>query len=154
MQNRLLWDRVALACIALLTIALAWWFVQFYFGDSGVRVTALGVALLLVLALVYVMFAGAVRMVTSVHNNTIQGIVDFQAADDRGEVARSKVLAEVVRGASRNGQDATRLAQQMTRGMLQTERAAIRAQPETAPVDRWIVDGATPKPSTDIMIID
>lgn len=32
---------------------------------------------------------------------TLNAIVDFQAADDRGEVARAKVLQEVVRGSWR-----------------------------------------------------
>jgi len=143
MKNTL-WDRVALLFGTILLMLLVWWGVSSYFGDEGVRFSMLAVGILIMFVVVFGMFAVAVRMVTAVHNNTINGIVDFQSADDRGEVARMNAWRQV----SKNEGDVVRLAakfgQEQARALTAAERTTWEAQrPQLAAptysVDAWSV---------------
>ena len=109
-MKNVLWDRVALLGGVILAFVLMWWAVSTYFGDEGVRFTMLGTATLILFVAVFTMYTIAMRQVMSVHNATINGIVDFQAADDRGEVARARVLQEVVRSDRDYAKEVGRLA--------------------------------------------
>ena len=132
MKNAL-WDRVALLVLVLLTLVLLWWATSYYFGDEGVRVSMLGAAVLVVFAVVFGTFAVAVRMVTAVHNNTINGIVDFQAADDRGEVARARVYQEIMRGDRDTMKIAANFGREQAKAIAAAERATWEIEQRPTP---------------------
>lgn len=132
MKNAL-WDRVALLFGVILLFVLIWWGVSYYFGDEGVRVSMLGVAVLVVFAVVFGTFAVAVRMVTAVHNNTINGIVDFQAADDRGEVARMNAWRQVTKNDGDMVRIAAKFAQEQAKAITAAERASWEIEQRPTP---------------------
>lgn len=61
---------------------------------------------------------------------TLNAIVDFQAADDRGEVARANVIREMVRGQREFDKDVRRAALPLARqqAYVITERRQLEAQ--------------------------
>lgn len=143
MKNAL-WDRVALLFGAILLMLLVWWGVSEYFGDEGVRFSMLAVGVLIVFGVVFGSFAVAVRMVTAVHNNTINGIVDFQAADDRGEVARAKVYQEIMRGDRDTMKIAANFGREQAKAIAAAERATWEIEQRPTPAltynaDAWDV---------------
>lgn len=80
---------VVLAVIAALVCLVAW--LRYEFSPT------LAAVALLALFGVVVFAAGALLSLAS-QRATLSAIVEFQAADDRGEVARARMLTEVVRG--------------------------------------------------------
>lgn len=81
------------------------WMIDHYFGGDGVRVFLIGVAVFAIVAAIYLMAIGVsavfARQAMAHHNNVLRGIIDFQRADDYGEVARS--VATGISGAVRSG---------------------------------------------------
>lgn len=134
MKNAL-WDRVAILFLVILMFVLVWWGVSHYFGDEGVRFSMIGVATLIVFGVVFGMFAVAVRMVTAVHNNTIQGIVEFQEADDRGETARMNAWRQVTKNDGDMVKIAAKFAQEQAKAIAAAdrERFAWENRPQLPP---------------------
>jgi Na+-transporting methylmalonyl-CoA/oxaloacetate decarboxylase gamma subunit len=116
------------------------WAVDRYFGADGVRVTFIGVGILLIILAIYAMAIGlsAVfgRQAIAHHNNILRGLIDFQRADDYGEVARQ--VAGGITGVIRSGNTldsrvlttANQLARQQTSAIL-----AANQRQHTADID-------------------
>lgn len=64
---------------------------------------------------------------------TINGIVDFQAADDRGEVARANVVREMVRGQREYDRDVRRMVMPLAKqqAIVMAERKQLEAKQES-----------------------
>lgn len=143
-----LWGLVALMVVAVGVVALLWWFVDAYFGDDGVRVVAIGIAVfMLIMAIISV---GMIVMWVSTwftqrhHDNVLRGLVRFQEADDRGEVART--VAGGVAGVLRSGNqvDARMLtmADRLSRERSQMAQAQLQAQQQAENNRAWRDAGA------------
>lgn len=87
------WAGVAGLVVLVGAGALLVWFVNAFFGATGVRIVAIVLGLMVVFAFIaclgFGMMWAASRLLMRHHDNVLQGLVDFQAADDRGEVVRA-----------------------------------------------------------------
>jgi hypothetical protein len=92
------------AFVIFLTLAALAGLVVWIRHDFGAQTAAIT---LLALSLVIAVTIGIV-LALMVQRTTLNAIVDFQAADDRGEIARSRMLTEVVRNAGRIEHEAQR----------------------------------------------
>lgn len=116
------------------TLGLLWWFVQSYYGDDGVRVLGLVLGVLalvlIVIAVGWLVQATATGMAVRHHNNILTGLVRFQQADDRGEVARTVAAAYggVLRSGNQVDAQVLRLAGQFGRQQAQALTQAQGAQ--------------------------
>jgi hypothetical protein len=137
-----------LAIVGLL--ALLWWFVDSYYGADGVRVAGvvlgvLGLVLVVIGVGALVQFM-AYRMSMQHHDNIFRGLVRFQEADDRGEIARTgaNAVASVIK--SGNQLDRTvltmagRLAAGQTTAIVQADRRAQQQQTVDAEQEFWRVE--------------
>lgn len=73
---------------------------------------------------------------------TLNGIVDFQAADDRGEIARANVIKEMIRGQREFDRDVRRAALPLAKQQAHVieERRQLEAQNRAAQdTDDWYV---------------
>lgn len=71
---------------------------------------------------------------------TLNGIVDFQAADDRGEIARANVIREMIRGQREYDRDVRRAALPLAKQQAHviTERKQLEMQNKaTDEYDQW-----------------
>ncbi len=87
------WAPVALIALLLLAGGLLVLLIDRYFGVDGVRLVSIVLGIMVIILFTVglgfgVMWAAS-RLAMRHHDNVLQGIVDFQNADDRGEVARS-----------------------------------------------------------------
>lgn len=108
------------------------WAVDRYFGGDGVRILLIAAGVAAVIGAIYLLsiVTAAVygRMAMQHHDNVLRGIIDFQRADDYGEVARS--VATGMGGAIRSGtnldarvlQIANQIAQQQQRQLIDSQR--------------------------------
>ncbi len=87
------------------------------------------VAIWAALGLCVAMFVG-VLIAGMVQRWTLNGLVDFQAADDRGEIARANTMREIVRGANQYEKDLRRLAMPIAKqqALAMQERYALQAE--------------------------
>jgi hypothetical protein len=87
------WAAVAIFMLAVLLLVLLWWFVKAYWGDDGVRLVAILLGLFTLAAGIIGLGAGTFavtyRLTAGHHDNVLNGLVRFQEADDRGEIART-----------------------------------------------------------------
>ena len=92
------WAGVAMVVAIAGVGGLLVWFVNAFFGGDGVRLVAIVVGLMVVFGFIagmgFGMFWAASRLLMRHHDNVLQGLVDFQAADDRGEVVRALANAQ------------------------------------------------------------
>lgn len=99
------WATLGIMIVVLLAVAALVWAIDHYFGGDGVRVFLVGVAIFAIVGTIYLMAIGVSavfgRQAMAHHNNVLRGIIDFQRADDYGEVARS--VATGISGAVRSG---------------------------------------------------
>ena len=99
------WATLGILLLVVLALAALLWAIDHYFGGDGVRVFLIGVAVFAIVAAIYLMAIGVSavfgRQAMAHHNNVLRGIIDFQRADDYGEVARS--VATGISGAVRSG---------------------------------------------------
>lgn len=120
------WAHVALVLAVLGGLALVVWGIDHYFGVDGVRLSAVvaGIALIILFIVglgVSVMFVAS-RMAMDHHDNVLRGLVAFQNADDRGEVART--VANGISGAMRSGNSLDRAVLQLAGRMAQGQISA------------------------------
>jgi hypothetical protein len=109
-------------------------FVRSYYGDDGVRVAGIVVGLFLVIGIIIGLGVGVMFIATAMtqrhHDNVLTGLVRFQAADDRGEVART--VAGGVAGVLKSGNQLDRtmltMANRMAQGQLSAYQQAQRGQ--------------------------
>lgn len=104
------------------------------FGPQYVAAFWLGV-LFLVAYMLGQWRAGAIQ------KQTLDAIVDFQAADDRGEVARMGVFREIARSGREFDKDVRRAALPLARhhAAALTERHLLEAERKAPEVDNWYV---------------
>lgn len=147
-----LWGLVALLVVVVGVAALLWQFVLAYFGDDGVRVVAISFGVfVLVMSIISV---GVIVMWISTwitqrhHDNVLRGLVRFQEADDRGEVARTVAggVAGVLRTSNQVDSRMLTMADRLSRERLQmhqTQQAQQQAQLQAAADERiWRDAGA------------
>lgn len=121
----------ALVVVGFIVLVSSW--IESRFGPVWV------VAVWAALGLCAAMFVG-VLIAGMVQRWTLNGLVDFQAADDRGEIARANVMREMVRGANRYEQDLRRLAAPIAKqqAAAMTERYMLSAErKQDARGDSW-----------------
>jgi len=123
-MKNMLWDRVALLFGVILLFVLVWWGVSYYFGDEGVRFTFIGVGTLTVFLIVFGMYTVAMRQVMAVHNATIEGIIGFQEADDKGEAARMNAWRQMTKNDGDMVKIAAKFAQEQAKAITAAERAS------------------------------
>lgn len=99
------WATLGIVIVVLLAIAALAWAIDHYFGSQGMRIflIAAGIATIVLLICALSIATAAVygRMAQSHHDNVLQGLIQFQRADDYGEVARQ--VAAGMSGAIRTG---------------------------------------------------
>jgi len=131
----LLWGvAVSVFVVAGAAFGISYW-IETRFGATYVMVVWGG------LALCIAMFVG-VLIAGMVQRWTLNGIVDFQAADDRGEVARFGAIKEVLRGQREFDRDVRRAALPLAKNQAYviTERQRLedtRRQVETDAAADW-----------------
>ncbi len=126
------WALVALVLALFGGLALIVWGIDHYWGGDGVRVAGVGLAIvalvLFVVGLGRWVQGDAMRMAMDHHDNILRGLIGFQNADDRGEVART--VATGISGALRSGNQLDRtvltLAGRMAQGQLAAQHDAQR----------------------------
>lgn len=139
------WATLGIVVVILLALAGLGWAVDHYFGEGGVRVMLVAVGLVMLLAILYAMSIGVSavfgRQAMQHHDNVLNGLIQFQRADDYGEVARS--VANGMSGVMRSGnsldarvlQIANQIAKQQQTQLTDSQRSA----PATTPT--WAMDG-------------
>lgn len=143
------WANLAILLVVLGACYLLYLFVRSYYGDDGVRIFGvvlgvLGLVLIIVGIGALVQFI-AYRMTMGHHENVLNGLVRFQEADDRGEIART--VAGGVAGVLKSGNQldrtvltmAGRLAQGQTSALLQDRRRDEQQQAQQAEQEFWQV---------------
>jgi hypothetical protein len=143
------WATLGISIVALGGCYLLYLFTQSYFGDDGVRILAivlgiLGLVLIIVGIGALVQFI-AYRLTMGHHETVLNGLVRFQEADDRGEIART--VAGGVAGVLKSGNQldrtvltmAGRLAQGQTSALLQDRRRDEQQQAQEAEQQFWQV---------------
>lgn len=131
------WATVAIVLIVLLAAGILVWAIQQYFGADGVRIFLLATGAAAIIGVIYALsiLTAAIygRMAMQHHDNVLRGIIDFQRADDYGEVARS--VAAGMGGAIRSGTNldarvltvANQIAQQQHRQIIDSQRQQAQA---------------------------
>jgi hypothetical protein len=143
------WANLAILIVILIACYLVYLFVDSYYGADGVRIFGavlgvLGLVLIIVGIGALVQFI-AYRMTMQHHENVLEGLVRFQEADDRGEIART--VAGGVAGVLKSGNQldrtvltmAGRLAQGQTSALLQDRRRDEQQQAQQAEQQFWTV---------------
>lgn len=120
------WSHVALVLVILGGLSLIVLGIDYYWGADGVRLVSVvaGIALVILFIIglgVSVMFVAS-RMAMDHHDNVLRGLVAFQNADDRGEVART--VANGISGAMRSGNSLDRTVLQLAGRMAQGQISA------------------------------
>lgn len=144
------WATLAIIIVSLLALAGLGWAVDRYFGAGGVRVLLVAAGLVALLAIFYLMSIGVSavfgRQAIAHHDNVLQGLIQFQRADDYGEVARQ--VATGMSGAMRTGNQVDaqvlRVANQIAQ---QQHRQLIDAQRQQPPPPTWTMGDAEPAES-------
>ena len=103
----------------------------FVYNAFGEVATLVYVVVVGVSAIIYTAILTGQMMALAASRSALNAIVDFQAADDRGEVARARMLTEVVR---HSGRIATEDA-----------RHERRQQPQLPAPDVWTIDAPPPR---------
>jgi hypothetical protein len=133
----LLAGAVAVSSVALPLLVAGWW-IQENFGEIGVVVA--GLSILLCVALCF----GAL-IAWLIQRTTLNAIVDFQAADDRGEVARANVYREMMRGEREFSKDVRRaalpLAKQQAHYITERKQLEWKRQHDTEEDDWYALPG-------------
>lgn len=143
------WANLAILLVFMGACYLLYLFVRSYYGDDGVRIFGivlgiLGLVLIIVGIGALVQFI-AYRMTMGHHENVLNGLVRFQEADDRGEIART--VAGGVAGVLKSGNQldrqvlsmAGRLAQGQTTAITQAQRRDEQQQMQQAEQQFWAV---------------
>lgn len=103
------------------------------YGGDGVREVLSWSGYIAILVVVLGIFALLVLLVAWIFNLATRNIVNFQAADDRGEAARMNAIREMMRNNREYDKDVRRLALPMARQIAKRED-------EPVPVDAWAMD--------------
>lgn len=139
------WATLGIVIVVLLALAGLGWAVEHYFGGQGVRVflVAAGVAVIVLLVYALSVATAAVygRMAMQHHDAVLNGLIQFQKADDYGEVART--VAAGMGGALRSGASldarvlgvANQIAQQQQRMLTDSQRQQAGAPTWAAGVE-------------------
>lgn len=133
------WAMLGILLVVVLALAGLVWMIDHYFGGDGVRVFLIGVGIFALVAAIYLMAIGVSavfgRQAMAHHNNVLRGIIDFQRADDYGEVARS--VATGISSAVRSGtaldarvlQVANQIARQQVQQLTDSQPQATTSAP-------------------------
>ena len=129
--------------ITLLLIALAAFVgVAFYlWGEFGAKVAVVFLIAVSLILLSWGIIMASINRVSFIYRDAADLIVNFQAADDRGEVMRS--LANVVKSGNQLDSNVLRLAGSMAKGQARAIVDANRQLPTTQEdpkIDVWAMD--------------
>lgn len=134
------WAQLGILIVVVLALAGLLWAIDYYFGGDGVRVFLIGVAIFGIVGAIYLMAIGVSavfgRQAMAHHNNVLRGIIDFQRADDYGEVARS--VATGISGAVRSGTALDARVLQVANQIARQQQAQLMdSQRQQAPPASW-----------------
>jgi hypothetical protein len=144
-QTANLWAKVALTLLVLIAGAALIWMIDHYFSADGVRIFLIAAGIIVIVAIIYTLAIGVSaiygRQAMAHHNNVLTGLIQFQRADDYGEVARS--VANGMSGVMRSGNSldsrilttASQLARQQTQALLTANQQQQRQQAGAAEAD-------------------
>lgn len=130
------WATLGILVVVVAACGALVWTVDHYWGGDGVRVLLICAGLIAIVVLIYVMAIGVSaifgRQAMAHHNNVLNGLIQFQRADDYGEVARS--VAAGMSGAIRSGNQVDARVLQIANQIAQ-QRQLTDGQP--APAQWW-----------------
>ena len=113
-QNQHLFLMLSLGMLLLVAvgafIGLSWYF----FGQTGGMIAFVMIAVLAVGLVIWLMVMGSINSVSNIYRDAANTIVDFQAADDRGEVMRH--MASVMKSDSQLDRSVLSLAGNLAKG--------------------------------------
>lgn len=113
-QNQRLFLILSMGALLLLAvgafIGLAWYF----FGQTGGIVAFFVVAILSVGLVIWLMVIGSVNVASNIQRDTAHMLVDFQSADDRGEVMRH--MANMMKSGNQLDKSVLSLAGNLAKG--------------------------------------
>jgi hypothetical protein len=120
-------------------VGVAWYF----WGEFGAQVAFLFLCAVFLILLSWAIIMASINRVSFIYRDATDLIVNFQAADDRGEVMRS--LANVVKSGNQLDSSVLRLAGNMAKGqaraIVDSERRLLTTtQPEAPKMDLWNMD--------------
>lgn len=145
------WATLGIVIAVLLALIGLGWAIDHYFGEGGVRVMLVAVGLVTLLAILYLMSIGVSaifgRQAMSHHDNVLQGLIQFQRADDYGEVARQ--VASGMSGAMRTGNQVDARVLQMANQIARQQVAQLtdsQRQPPAPPT--WAMGEEEPSESS------
>jgi len=99
------WATLGITLLLLLAAAALLWAIDHYFGGDGVRIFLIALGILSIVVVIYALSIGVSavygRQAMAHHDNVLSGLIQFQRADDYGEVARQ--VATGMSGAMRSG---------------------------------------------------
>ncbi len=141
------WARLFQMVLGAITMAVLGWVIYAAFGMDGVRIFLIAAGIIGIVVLIYVMAIGVSatfgRQAMDHHNNVLQGLIQFQRADDYGEVARQ--VASGMSGAMRSGNQVDarvlQLANQLS-GYQRQQLADSRQQQQVEAEAGWYNVGA------------
>lgn len=139
-ENRgIRWPTIAMTIICIVVAGAMFAGAWYFWDETGAQIALVVIALLLIWFINHAMNMSTVRMVSGIYRDATNILVDFQAADDRGEIARTAV--NLIRtGNQLDGRVMTlagNLAKQQTRALLTANQQP--AQSDTDDDDYWTV---------------
>lgn len=144
------WATLGIVIVVLLALAGLGWAVDRYFGEGGVRVFLVAAGIAVIVLLVYGLSVATAaiygRMAMSHHSNVLDGLIQFQRADDYGEVARQ--VASGMSGAMRSGNQVDarvlQVANQIARQQVAQLTDGQRQQGQQPPSSTWAMGEEEP----------
>lgn len=100
------------------------------FGVDGVGTVMIVAGILVVLIIAFLVFVGIVKLIASIYGNATSHIINFQAADDRGEVERLRITRELMRSDREYDKDVRRLAVPVARQLARQLPVAKQVEPD------------------------
>ena len=144
------WATLGIVIVILLALAGLGWAIDRYFGEGGVRVMLVAVGLVALLAILYLMSIGVSavfgRQAMQHHDNVLSGLIQFQRADDYGEVARQ--VASGMSGAIRTGNQVDARVLQIANQLSTYRQAQLTdSQRNQPPAATWAINEPSAVPT-------
>jgi len=128
------WATLAILIVSVGIVAGIWWFTLTYYGEDGVRVLGIVLAILALIGVV-IGIGFAINAITAglfmrMFLGILNGLVRHEEADDRGEIARSLVgVAKVSKQMERDVlRGSIQLGRQQAAAIIQAQRGQDRQQ--------------------------
>lgn len=141
------WATLGIVIVVLLAIAALGWAIDHYFGSQGMRIFLIAAGIATIVLLIYALSIATAaiygRMAQSHHDNVLQGLIQFQRADDYGEVARQ--VASGMSGAIRTGNQVDARVLQVANQLSSYRQAQLTdSQRQPPPPPTWAMGEEEP----------